>query len=400
MRGHGTQQLSVLTMRTKRKSQSRQLLRSGALLVSTLLLIYVFGFNFLPPFIRTPTAILLLAGYVILFIGATLQRRPGRGFISFGLFILLMIGVLNLFGSESSNILVEFPRFYSSLIGFSAYILLPTGTFKTSDAKTFQKIALVLVIFSIYQAFANEEVLVGSTYRMGSITGGLTVMHPSAYAALALVFIFAGFWKNDISYRLLSALGIFVSVYLVYGFGVRTVWTMGAIFILVLFIYSNRYRTLYAMGVSSMIALFLVTTVFVLDKEFWLSVMDVGSGRIGTYIQRSEIIASRGARDLLLGTGIGSDSFEGKYVWRSEAKDSHNDYLSLLIEFGIIGFAGLIFYVAGLIRASRDKFSVAILVALLFASLISNAALFRPNLGALYGLAICLWILRQRGPNE
>lgn len=68
-----------------------------------------------------------------------------------------------------------------------------------------------------------------------------------------------------------------------------------------------------------------------------VKIEELGSGRLGTWIERVEIISARPAGEIWLGTGIGSDNMSS-IIWRLKETTSHNTYLTMLIENGIIGF--------------------------------------------------------------
>lgn len=393
---------------TERASSS--LLSLLAYMLAIAILFYIFTFNFMPTDIRLIYAGVINLGYAGLYVLAFNVRRPGPILCIIGLLGMTLVEMFNGSGT-ASEVGFAVLRQFSSLIGYAAFLMLTPLVLSIRQTRGLAVVVLVCVILALFQSLTNPPVEVSDTYRLGSVTGGLDLMHPSAYAVagITLMCLFLAFSRQfnpRLGATMLPFWGI-VSVLLLFtleGFGVRTIFVMLASFVVFYLVYTPRNRTVIATAIPVVLVLFLFFAVFVVDKTFWVSISDLGSGRIGAYIQRFEIFASREFPQRMLGTGIGSDYFFGKYEWRHGEKDSHNDYLSMLIELGVVGLGFFVVYAVGLFMLSKDRLTFAITSMILLSSLVSNAALFRPNLGTLFGITALLgrsvWAIQREVAQE
>ena len=118
-----------------------------------------------------------------------------------------------------------------------------------------------------------------------------------------------------------------------------------AIYFLFVFYHDSRHKRivgpLYFLFFGLFFAGILAVASFVSTEElyYW------GSGRIGTYVHRIDLLAGRDLGSLLVGTGLGSDWFRS-YTWLSTEKNAHSFYFSDLIEIGIVGLVGHLIFVA------------------------------------------------------
>jgi len=122
------------------------------------------------------------------------------------------------------------------------------------------------------------------------------------------------------------------------------------------------------------------------------TVENLGSGRIGTWLGRIELLSRRNVPILLFGSGPGSDRFVSE-IWWWEKKDSHNDFLTIILESGFVGFLAVLLFLFLLFRRlGRDGLPLAWF--LLSGSSLSNALLQRPIIATLFWLAVALAALR------
>ncbi len=378
--------------------------------LSIAVLLYIFTFNFHPTEYRLAFAAMITAGYGALFVLAIDGRKPGP--------ILCIVGLLGMtmveyFNGSAADAEVGFAviRQFSSLIGYAAFLLVAPLVLSARQLTGLGLVLCACVVLVVFQVFYHEPVEVRGAYRVGSVTGGLDLMHPSAYAVAALTlmcgfFAFTRKFNPRLGQTMLPfwAVLAFLLLILLEGIGVRTIFLMLASFLFFYLIFSPRNRTLITWAVPIVLLLFLFLAVYVVDKSFWLSNVEVGSGRVGAYVQRLEIFGARGFQERIMGSGIGSDYFYGKYQWRHGEKDSHNDYLSMLIELGVLGVGFFALYAAGLFMMSKDRITFSMTCMILVASLVSNSALFRPNLGALFAIAALvgrsLWVVHRESLRE
>jgi hypothetical protein len=115
------------------------------------------------------------------------------------------------------------------------------------------------------------------------------------------------------------------------------------------------------------------------------SANSVSSGRLSAWSDRVRLIDSRSVGLLLVGSGIGSDHYPVT-VWAYKPKDSHNDFLTVLIEQGILGLS---VYVAFLVLLAKTAGPTAwpVIASLAATSAVSNAMFARPMIAPFLWLA-------------
>jgi O-antigen ligase len=118
------------------------------------------------------------------------------------------------------------------------------------------------------------------------------------------------------------------------------------------------------------------------DAELW------GSGRIGSYEFRIDMLLQRDLLPLIFGSGPGSDELVIP-VWWWNAKDAHSDLLHTLIETGLLGLLGVCIFLWALWKRLEPT-SRPLLLSLLAGSAISNGLLARPTEFFLLVLAIAV----------
>jgi hypothetical protein len=115
---------------------------------------------------------------------------------------------------------------------------------------------------------------------------------------------------------------------------------------------------------------------------------EMGSGRVGTWISRIDMIFDRDIGTNLLGSGPGSDLFFSPMWWWGK-KYSHNDLLTTVIEDGFVGLTCIL----GLFAMIFFRFGRATLPVLIFfavGSLSDGALMERPVPFVLYWIAVAI----------
>jgi len=118
---------------------------------------------------------------------------------------------------------------------------------------------------------------------------------------------------------------------------------------------------------------------------------ELGSGRLGTWIERVDIISGRSPAEVWLGTGIGSDNMSS-VIWRLKETTSHNTYLTMIIENGVIGFL-IYFGVLIMMMLKLGHHGVALFTPVFVTALIGNGLSLRPMPFMVFFLAVavCMW---------
>ncbi len=118
---------------------------------------------------------------------------------------------------------------------------------------------------------------------------------------------------------------------------------------------------------------------------------ELGSGRLGTWIERVDIISGRTPAEVWLGTRIGSDNMSS-IIWRLKETTSHNTYLTMIIENGVIGFL-LYFGVLIAMMQKLGRHGIALFTPVFVTALIGNGLSLRPMPFMMFFLAVavCMW---------
>jgi O-antigen ligase len=93
------------------------------------------------------------------------------------------------------------------------------------------------------------------------------------------------------------------------------------------------------------------------------------------------MIADRPPMTLFLGTGIGSELMKST-VWWWEDKNSHNDFIDITIQVGIVGLIMTIALMC-IAAAQLDQYQLPLFLSFVVSSAVSNGLLNRPFIAAL-----------------
>jgi hypothetical protein len=232
--------------------------------------------------------------------------------------------------------------------------------------------------------------MVDGSVRLFPFTGGAgdLGLHPSAYFVMLLLLMVD---ELRIGQRLGGRLSIAIELYLsvlIVGYQVRTTWAMVAAYAIGHAHYSRWRHLTYNLLLIAValvvigLAFGMVATHLVENVESW------GSGRIGSYEYRFDMLLHRDLTQLLFGTGPGSDDIVIP-IWWWGVRDAHNDILDAMIETGFVGLAGILLFLAGLWMRLGQK-ARPLIWALLASSLVSNGMLSRPTEFVFLALAMAL----------
>lgn len=246
-------------------------------------------------------------------------------------------------------------------------------------------IAILAVTTAIVMTARYGPYLYGGAFRPQPFSGDATV-HPTGYVFAALLAAIVLMRRGGEIGRFTAWLVGLPVFAMVVAYQVRTTWVMLAVFFAVLAanaLARRLDRRIFAAlsGSSVALAVCLITVSLFLVLPA-LDLQAFSSGRTETYAERIALIAGRSGVDLFFGTGIGTDSFYSD-AWWWERMDSHNDFLTIVIEQGLIGLALLMTVIVWAFRHATPV-QVAILLSLVTGSAISNGLLDRPTMAVMY----------------
>ena len=296
--------------------------------------------------------------------------------------ILLTIGALFLIYSLSSiyigisidTIASSFLRTFSPLIMFIALINKNDGSnnlkFNIPLYLPIVVITLSLIGYLIFSASENRGENFWPTYTDG--------LHTQSYCLIAVyitIYIYTSTKKGIFHYVLLAA--FFYA--LAYGYNVRTTISMLILFLGLVYYYEKlRHKVppgFFHFFFSLGIGLLIIFCLFIFQIEDY----DMfSSGRLSMYAFKFHDISQRTFIEILFGKGVGSDLVVTD-IWWWDAKGSHNDYLTIFVENGLIYLVSFIIFIRYLyFKLVSDTWIRSILTVYLMSSLISNGFISRP----------------------
>ena len=254
--------------------------------------------------------------------------------------------------------------------------------------------AAIGTLLCAYVAFTGPPTYMGpfdTDPRLATFTGGDEHIHPSAkYMALQLVLLDllrrGGFMPPRIAWPLLA-----LTLVVLVGYGGRNQLVFIGVYMLMLAYY--RLRDLTVVRWSPPLLLALAICAIVVALQIGENTSDWGSGRIGVWDYRLQILQNRDLITLLFGGGLNADIiWTPQWSFADDGMTAHNDYLHYLMEHGLLGLLFVALMVFGVwLRVFEE--GRAIVVAVLVNSIISNGFLQTPLFSTSLVLVLSLSIL-------
>ena len=215
-------------------------------------------------------------------------------------------------------------------------------------------------------------------------------LHTSSY----LVVVCAGlslylFEAGHLGRRVFVGLLLFSVLLVFYGWGVRTSMVAALAFGAVVLVQRTRMAPVAMfVAVAVGLALAFVPLLFgLIHLPSWDEMVEVTSGRFSMWLQKIDILANSTLLEWLFGHGEGSDWIVSE-VWWWSAKDSHNDFIRLLNQQGILGLGAIIAVLVVWAGAFPPGVALPLLAALVASTAFSNGIMFRPQASLLMPLAL------------
>lgn len=202
--------------------------------------------------------------------------------------------------------------------------------------------AILFTLLGAVIALTGDPVYAGGTPRLASITGGLDQMHPSAkFMALQLILLDL-LRRGDLMSSRLSWTLILLCAGVLLGYGGRNEAILVVVYYSVLAYYRMHNSAIIRWLPPILLGLCIVAAVVVLrigiDSYGWSTVGDWGSGRIGVWAYRIQLIFARDWTSFTFGGGLGADIvWTPQWWWIDDGLTAHNDYLHVTMEGGIVG---------------------------------------------------------------
>jgi len=358
--------------------------------------IYLFSFNIVPDTLRAVLSGVLAMTHVAMAVAAIAFRARAWNLIilaAFSMIILTWVISHGLgFGEVRGMDTREALRKTVLFVMFIWVLAYPTSL-----------PLRLLIIFAIFGtllggaiALTGEPVYVSGRPRLGSITGGLDQMHPSArFIALQIILLHQLRMYDLLSARIAWPLIIF-GIALLIGYLGRNELVFVGVYYCSLMYFRYGKDPIIKWSVLPVTGLIIVAAVVALLVGS--HVQDYGSGRIGTWQHRLNLIWDRDLTTFLFGGGVNADRIFTPQWDFGEAFLSHNDFIHYTMENGLIGLAALC-AVFGALWARVPDIGKAIVLGVLATSFFDNGFFQQPllslNLALVLALSIVGWQLKQ-----
>lgn len=358
--------------------------------------VFAATFNLQPDLLRYAITA-ALGGYLLLCALAIVGGKvPGQGLGLFALTSFLALNFIHIVILGKTDTLYFFAQY---LFAFMVSTIFFLPNFSGLSARRVNELFLVVGVFfviALFQAYFFDPLVRGTT-RLAPFNGGPEGLHPSAYAILAFLAFFAMVHRRlTPSLKWLNIAAFVVGLVTIEVYGVRTAEL--AFFVAAVTVVIFAVGLYYGMPLGNIVLIFaayifpaiiaiLLYLVFSVD-DFSRELVAYSSGRTVAYQERLSMFWNRSLFEQLIGGGAGSDYVTGIDSWRSSTKDSHNDFLSFLLEYGVLGFLVFSCWCLSMMLSSRSVRELAVVAGMVVASFVSNGVLLRPTLFILFALAI------------
>lgn len=210
-------------------------------------------------------------------------------------------------------------------------------------------------------------------------------IHTHSYI-VATIFIFSSYILYT-KRKILSLIGFFIItfLFLYFGYSVRTATLLYLIYIMAVLYINSAFFKYVALQILFFIPLMFLAVVLIFD----LDVDSLSSGRITMYSNKIEILKEYNFKELMFGRGYGSDFIRTEEWWWDE-KGSHSDFITYIIENGILYLMLFVSLILSIIPI-KNKLNIIILsllIGYLFTSVISNGIAVRPLSGYLFFMVL------------
>jgi len=363
---------------------------------------YQLLFNYLPEGRRLELAGIVALSLSALSVTLLLSARRGNGLgpVVFTLAFLcacLIMGTI--LGRHSLAITTTFRASYP-LLPAAAFVLYP----KAIPLRVVGWLAALTIVGGAGISFAHGRTFVFNEVRLTPFTGGLDGIHSSAYV-LALCAI----TLNELRRQGRMSSAVTLPLIAIAGLGILE-FKVATAAVMLLAYFSLRSlmsaKTWRARVLTAALAAALLSFGYQarvqqkLTERYGSRTADattLSSGRLSAWGARFHIIDSRSAGLFLFGSGVGSDRISLD-IWGGAALDSHNDFLTILIEEGALGLIGYLALLGALARiAGREARPV--FLALILSSALDTALFARPMVAPLLWLAAGVAASAARPPH-
>jgi|GEM_PF-2508951 hypothetical protein len=378
------------------ETQPVDLVRLGASAFVTIQFLYVLSFNFVPGAVATVLAASIALIHMLLAIYAIMIRPAAWNLMILGSMAITIMCWMVSHGFGTAEVSLSFPfaeAFRDFAIFFAAIWLMAFP--ERLPHKWLMYLVVAGTILGSLIALTGPPNIIAGTVRLASITGGEDGIHPGAkFMAVQLILVDL-FRRLGMLPRYVAWALIALTLFILEGLGGRNEMLLVFVYAAGVMYYkfppSGFIKSLPFLGFVLFCLLAFVAFSVGENIEDW------GSGRIGVWLHRYEIIQHRDLATFLFGGGLGADRlWTPQWRWMATAL-AHNDFVHLLMERGLIGLMATFLMLAGLAMRLHHN-ARALLVAVIASSALSNGFLQTPMAAshAMLALSLALFVYQRQ----
>lgn len=361
------------------KAEAKNDFMGTTLTVALVLVVAVYTTSYEPmPAFRNALAI-LMAGLALLlaYFAVLMDFRRALPLVVALLTVTALTALLHWAGiPQEFNVLL---RYLTAIAGLFAIDMVRMPDLTRYMAYT----SMGVIAYAGYVSATGGEFTYAGTIRTMPFWSGPT---NSSYLLAALILIVS---LSPVK-RFLKLLWVGAGMAILAGYGVVTAILMVALFFAGwYFIYRGWKRVwLYVLGAVAVVAGILfrnANSVRGADIES-LGVGAVGSGRLDSWLGRLADFADRDLTAMMFGLGPYSD-YQVSDLWYWEEKNAHSDLVTILMEFGLVGF--IVLLTLGVTTYKRSSgLSQVCMLAVALGAMASNTFIDRPSVAIGWGFVL------------
>ncbi|TDG12882.1 hypothetical protein E2F43_15100 [Seongchinamella unica] len=244
---------------------------------------------------------------------------------------------------------------------------------------------LALLFVSLVFVLLSDRVEVAGNQVLAPLVEG---PHTSSYTVCILLFLIVTTTSFHTWKPVLRASVLAIVVYILIGYGARNAVLGLTVAIGSIFYFQNKSSLSVTFLYLYMLLFLLAVLAFYVGNLSIEELNQEANGRISAWTERLGILAERDIIPLLFGQGIGDD-IRVTPTWWWEEKASHNDFISLVFNGGLVS---LLLYIALIVALFRNANPIqkSLLIFLIFTSLTNTGLLGRPIQLLYFSIAFAL----------
>ena len=318
---------------------------------------------------------------IICFIIYVKETNRKKNFLSLLILFQVLIVLLSNIINEIS--LIESLKNISRTLTPLALIYLLSFQKNIIDHEKLLKLGVsLIIIISLlnFYAFINFSPEYNRTYRfLPSYFGGV---HTSSYILLStyfLLFIVYETSQKSFEFKIfLTIYTIFCLYMFMFGWGVRTILLSFSLFHILNYLSKKNFKNPFSNFLIIFFTIIFLTLVLLKFNIIFIENIDLlASGRLSMYDEKFSLIRNFTITEFSFGKGFGSDLIFTE-VWWWDSKGSHNDFITIFFENGILFFILFVITLNNIYKLLENDLLKIIFLVMIATSLLSVGFMARP----------------------